>query len=217
MVKRLTALQSSEIAKEICSRSKVIPVLSVELKSDAIPLAEALISGGLNVLEVTLRTSSALDVIYEMSKVKGAIVGVGTLLKPVDAENAKKVGARFGVSPGITDELVRACEENGLPLLAGVSSVSEVMRMLDRGYNFLKFFPAEVAGGVSALNALKAPLPQVSFCPTGGISMINAQEYLALKNVICVGGSWMATPEMIQNNSWDEIAENARSASKLGN
>ena len=216
MRKRLTALQSSEIAHEICLKSKVIPVLSVTEIEDAIPLAGALIEGGLNVLEVTLRTPNALTVVKEMSKVQNSIVGVGTLLNRQDVENAVEVGAKFGVSPGITDDLIAACEENGLPLLGGVSSVSEIMKMIDLGYSLLKFFPAEVSGGTLALRAIRAPLPEVSFCPTGGISANNADEYLALENVICVGGSWMATPNMIRDKKWHEIMNQANLASQLG-
>ena len=216
MRKRLTSQQSSEKMREICSQSKIIPVLSVSEIEDAIPLAVALIEGGLNVLEVTLRTPNALTVIKEMSKVRNSIVGVGTLLNGEDVRNAVEVGAKFGVSPGITDDLLEACAENGHPLLGGASSVSEIMKMMDRGYDFLKFFPAEVSGGVPALRAIGAPLPEVSFCPTGGISVENADQYLKLKNVLCVGGSWMATPKMVYEKKWDEIKNLANSASQLG-
>ena len=216
MTKRLNASQSTEFTRGICSRSKVIPVLSVFNIEDAIPLARALMEGGVNVVEVTLRTENALQVIEKMSKVENLVVGVGTLLNRQDVENAVKAGAEFGVSPGVTDDLVLACEEEGLPLLGGVSSVSEVMKMFNRGYDFMKFFPAEVSGGVLALKAIGGPLPQVSFCPTGGISRKNADNYLVLENVICVGGSWIATPDMIQKKDWAEIKNQANIATNLG-
>ena len=216
MRKRLTALQSSEIIREILSQAKVIPVLTVTDSADAVPLARSLTDGGLNVLEVTLRTKNALHVIEEMSKLKQAVVGVGTLLNRRDVENAVKVGAKFGVSPGLTDDLIVACEENGLPLLGGVASVSEAMKVYDRGYDSMKFFPAESLGGVLTLKAIEAPLPQVAFCPTGGISLENAENYLAQKNVACIGGSWMATPDMIRNKKWSEIAHEATIAATLG-
>ena len=216
MSKDFKAQKSNEILMEICLQTRVIPVLSVFEVADSIPLAQALVEGGLNVLEVTLRTPNALKVIEEMSSVKGSIVGVGTLLNKRDVENAMAVGARFGVSPGITDDLLTACEENGLPLLGGVSSISEIMKMLDRGYRVLKFFPAEVSGGAKALKAIGGPIPQALFCPTGGVSSDNLGDYLALENVICVGGSWMATPDMICNKKWSDIFDQANYISKLG-
>ena len=216
MVAKLTGRQASQVSLEICAQIRVIPVLSVTEIEDASPLAEALIEGGLNVFEVTLRTPKAFGVIKEMSKVKGSIVGVGTLRCRQDVEMAIEVGAKFGVSPGVTDDLVLACEEFGLPLIGGVSSVSEIMKMLSRGYTFLKFFPAEVSGGVTALNAISGPLPDALFFPTGGVSVRNAKEYLALKNVVCVGGSWIAKPKMIREKNWMEISRQANLASMLG-
>ena len=216
MGKRLTAQQSTEIARNIFRQSRVIPVLSVTKVDDAVPLAKALTKGGLKVLEVTLRTQKALEVIQEMSRVKEAVVGVGTLITRQDVENAVLAGAKFGVSPGITDDLVLACEEYGLPLIGGVSSSSEIMQMLNWGYDFLKFFPAEVSGGISALKAFLGPFPQVSFCPTGGISIDNAEDYLTLKNVICIGGSWIVTPEVIDKKDWSEITRRAKSSARLG-
>ncbi len=216
MCKGLTAQKSTEVIRKICSKSPVIPVLTVDEIQDAIPLATALIDGGLTILEVTLRTPNALRIVEEISQMDQAIVGVGTLIDQKDVENAVKVGAKFGVSPGVTDHLVDACQDNGIPLLGGVSTACEVMRMLDRGYEIMKFFPADVAGGMLALKALQGPFPQVSFCPTGGISGNNAEEYLALKNVLCVGGSWVATPGMISNKNWYEITKRAKHAAMLG-
>ena len=216
MGKSLTAQKSTKISIEIFSESRVIPVLSVFDVQDSIPLATALVEGGLNVIEVTLRTPNALKVIEKMSEVKDSIVGVGTLLNKKDVENAVEVGAKFGVSPGITDDLLDACEENGLPLVGGVSSISEIMKMLERGYRLVKFFPAEMLGGAKALKAIGGPIPQALFCPTGGVSSENISEYLALENVICVGGSWMATSELIRNKKWSEIFDQANHISKLG-
>lgn len=216
MGRKLTAFQSSEISKEIFSAVRLVPVLSIAEIDNAIPLARALAEGGLKVLEVTLRTPNALAAVKKMSQVENVIVGVGTLLNRAHVESAIEIGAKFGVSPGITDELVDACEENGLPLLAGVSSASGIMRMLDRGYDFLKFFPAEASGGIRTLRAFEGPLPQVSFCPTGGISITNVEKYLELKNVVCVGGSWMATPAMIKKKQWEKITQQAEAAARLG-
>ena len=146
-------------------------------------------------LEVTLRTPAALEVIRAMAGVAGGVVGAGTLLTPADVKAAKAAGALFGVSPGITDELVAACEAEELPLLGGVATVSEAMRMLGRGYSVCKFFPAEANGGATALKSFAGPLPQMSFCPTGGVTPANAPDYLALPNVLCVGGSWVCDPK----------------------
>ena len=215
MIKTFVGKNLNEVSKQLCLRSKVIPVLSVNETDDALPLAEALVEGGLPVLEVTLRTPNALSVVKEMSKITDATIGVGTLLKWNDVIDAVEAGAKFGVSPGVTDELLQACEQYGLPLIGGVSTVSEIMKMLDRGYSFLKFFPAEASGGVSKLEALKAPLPEVEFCPTGGISEKNADQYLRLKNVICVGGSWMASSKLIFEKNWKEITKKAKFASAM--
>lgn len=209
MGKPINAAESSKRAREICLVSKVIPVLTIEKLEDALPVATALIEGGLPVLEVTLRTSNSLNAIKKLSKVDKAIVGAGTLMNRADVENAVEAGAKFGVSPGVTEEILTSCKELGLPLIGGVATVSEAMNMLVKGYNFLKFFPAEILGGVKALGAIGAPLPQVSFCPTGGITFENAAKYLALSNVICVGGSWMATRALIEQKAWSQINEKA--------
>ena len=201
---------------EILERSPVIPVLVIDDLTDAKPLAEALVAGNLPALEVTLRTPSALDVIREMAKVPGGIVGAGTLLTPDDVRAAKAAGAQFGVSPGATDILLAACEEEELPLLAGAATASEAMRLSERGYDMLKFFPAEAAGGAPALKAIGAPLPQITFCPTGGITMDNARRYLSLPNVLCAGGSWVAPKALVTENRWADIEALARAASELG-
>lgn len=201
--------------RDICGRAPVLPVLVVEDVARAAGLAEALVSGGLPALEVTLRTPAALDVIEAMSAVPGGIVGAGTLVSAEDARAAKKAGAQFGVSPGATDALVNACEEIELPLLAGVSTASEVMAHLERGYDMAKFFPAEQAGGAAYLKALGGPLPQMTFCPTGGLHPDNVGDYLSLPNVICAGGSWVAPAAQVAAGDWDAIERLAKQAAGL--
>ena len=211
----MTPQDASAYAREICGLAPVIPVIVVHDVAHAAPLAEALVAGGLPVLEVTLRTPSALEVIRAMAGVAGGVVGAGTLLSPADVRAAKAAGALFGVSPGITDELVAACEAAELPLLGGIATVSEAMRMLARGYSVAKFFPAETNGGAPALKSFAGPLPQMSFCPTGGVTPKNAPDYLALPNVLCVGGSWVAEASLLNNGQWDTVEQLARDASQL--
>lgn len=205
----------STYARKLCEMAPIIPVLVVHDIAHARPLAEALVAGGLPVLEVTLRTPIALDVIAEMAKVTGGYVGAGTLVTPDDVVAAKEAGATFGVSPGATDMLLQACEDNELPLLPGAATASEAMRLLERGYDMLKFFPAEASGGVDVLKGIGAPLPQISFCPTGGVNPQNAGKYLSLPNVVCAGGSWVAPSKLVQAGQWDQITELARAASQL--
>lgn len=197
---------------ELCKIAPVIPVLIIEDISSARDLGEALVAGGLPVLEVTLRTQCALQAISEMSKIKDSIVGAGTLITYNDVKNAVDAGATFGVSPGATDNLIDACEEASLPLLAGASSASEAMALLEKGYSVQKFFPAEAAGGAAFLKSLSSPLPQITFCPTGGISQKNAVNYLDSSNVECVGGSWVAPKEAISNRDWQQIEDLAKDA-----
>ncbi len=212
----ITAQQASQRTREICAMAPIMPVLVVEDAGHARPLAEALVAGGLPALEVTLRTAAALDVIREMAQVPGGVVGAGTLVTPADAEAAKDAGAQFGVSPGATDALLDACEQIGLPILPGAATASEAMRLLARGYDMLKFFPAEASGGAPALKAIGAPLPQISFCPTGGVSPANADSYLSLSNVVCAGGSWVAPHDLVQRGDWGAIKQSAAEASQLG-
>ena len=204
--------EASKTTREICGLAPIIPVLVVEDAAHARPLAEALVAGGLPVLEVTLRTPAALDVISEMAKVKGGYVGAGTLITAEDVRAAKAAGATFGVSPGATDALLAACEEEGLPMLPGAATASEAMQLLARGYDMLKFFPAEASGGAPALKAIGAPLPQITFCPTGGVTPDNATSYLSLPNVICAGGSWVAPKDMVERGDWAGIETLAREA-----
>ena len=201
--------------REMCQQVAVIPVLVVKETQHAKPLAEALVAGGLTVLEVTLRTPAALEVIRLMSEVPGSQVGAGTVLTLADVKAAKAAGAQFAVSPGATADLVKAAADEGLPLLPGASTASEVMRLLELGLDTLKFFPAEAAGGVSMLKSLYGPLPKVMFCPTGGITEKTASNYLALPNVMCVGGSWVTPDNLLQAGDWQAIQALAQAAQAL--
>lgn len=211
----MTVMVQTAATRDLCELAPIIPVLVVHDVAHARPLAEALVRGGLPVLEVTLRTPAALEVIAEMAKVKGGYVGAGTLVTPADVIAAQEAGATFGVSPGATDTLLDACEAAGLPTLPGAATASEAMRLLERGYDMLKFFPAEAAGGVGVLKGIGAPLPQISFCPTGGVNLKNAPSYLSLPNVVCAGGSWVAPNDLVAAGEWDQIEELARAASQL--
>lgn len=211
----MTPMAQSAATREIASRAPIIPVLVLDDAASAAALAHALVAGGLPALEVTLRTPAALDAIRAMADVAGGIVGAGTLLSPDDIRAAKDAGARFGVSPGVTPRLIAASIEIGLPLLPGAATASEVMALWEQGYDMMKFFPAEAAGGAPALKAIGAPIPQVSFCPTGGITPANAPSYLALPNVICAGGSWVAPKNMIASGDWAGITALAAAAAAL--
>ena len=211
----VSAKDASRQTREICALAPIVPVLVVESAAHARPLAEALIAGGLPVLEVTLRTPAALDVIAAMASVRGGHVGAGTLLTLADVHAAKAAGATFGVSPGATDTLIAACEAEGLPLLPGAATATEAMALLERGYDMLKFFPAEASGGAAAVKSIGAPLPQITFCPTGGVSPANAQSYLSLSNVLCCGGSWVAPNDLVTSEKWDEIEALSKAAADL--
>ena len=207
--------QASQETEKICRSAPVIPVLVIHDPDIAKPLAEALISGGLSILEVTLRTQSALDVISEIAKVPGGIVGAGTITKSIDVKDASNAGANFAVSPGSTDDILEACEQQKLPILPGAATSTEIMRLYDLGYSVQKFFPAEAIGGRVALKAIGGPLPNVKFCPTGGITADNAIGYLELKNTLCVGGSWVTPRHLIENKDWNSITDLANKASKI--
>ncbi|MDJ0860532.1 MAG: bifunctional 4-hydroxy-2-oxoglutarate aldolase/2-dehydro-3-deoxy-phosphogluconate aldolase [Dinoroseobacter sp.] len=211
----MTPTEASAAARDICNLAPVVPVLVIDDLAHARPLAEALVAGGLPALEVTLRTPVALEAIRQMAEVEGGVVGAGTLLTPEDVAAAKEAGALFGVSPGATARLLDACEEADLPLLPGAATATEVMELLERGYTVQKFFPAEASGGAPALKSIGAPLPQVSFCPTGGVSPSNAPDYLGLSNTLCVGGSWVAPKAMMEAGDWTGITELARKAKQL--
>ena len=211
----MTPEHASELAAKVCGLAPVIPVLVVDDASIAGALAAALVAGGLPALEVTLRTPEALDVIREMAKIEGGVVGAGTLLTSKDVEAAKEAGATFGVAPGATARLLDACEANDLPLLPGAATATESMALLERGYTVQKFFPAAANGGAPALKAIGAPIPQVKFCPTGGVSLANANEYLSLSNVLCVGGSWVAPIDLVRAGDWAGITALAAQAAAL--
>lgn len=200
----------------LLSLAPVIPVLTFEAVEEAVRTAKALVAGGLPVLEITLRTPCAIDCLKAIAaEVEGAICGVGTAVYPRQISEAARAGATFAVSPGISPRLLDAAATEGLPLLPGLATVSEAIALLERGYGFAKFFPAESAGGTSWLGSIASPIPQIKFCPTGGISLDNAPRYLALPNVICVGGSWVASRRRIEAADWDGIREAARVAAEL--
>ncbi len=211
----MTPQQASARTRELCKMAPVIPVLVLDGAQKAEALASALITGGLPVLEVTLRTPAALEAIHAMATVPGGVVGAGTVLSGEDARAAKAAGAAFAVSPGATDALLTACESIGLPLLPGAATATEAMVLLERGYSTQKFFPAEASGGAQALKALGAPLPQIGFCPTGGITAKNAAAYLRLPNCLCVGGSWVAPQEALHAEDWPQVIRLAKAAASL--
>ena len=201
---------------ELASYGPVIPVIILERVQDAVPLARALCDGGVRVLEVTLRTASALACIEAIAKsVPEAIVGAGTIRSAQDARDAKSAGAQFAVSPGLTESVATACKDRALPLLPGVATPSEVMRAREWGFSFVKLFPASVVGGVPMLKALASPFADVRFCPTGGITVETAPQYLALSNVLVVGGSWLTPADAIARGEWSKITELARQASAI--
>ncbi len=206
-------------AQQLLSLAKtatVIPVIVIEKIEDAVPLASALVAGGLNVLEVTLRSAAALDAIRDIAaNVNAAYVGAGTVLDAAQWQAAAAAGATFMVSPGFTENIDRIAKTSLLAWLPGVSSAAEVMRARDAGYTFQKFFPAEQAGGVPMLAAFGGPFGDIVFCPTGGVGIANAPSYLALKNVICVGGSWVIPRDLIAAKNWAAITELASAAQKL--
>ncbi|GAA8714449.1 bifunctional 4-hydroxy-2-oxoglutarate aldolase/2-dehydro-3-deoxy-phosphogluconate aldolase [Helicobacter pylori] len=193
---------------EVLQISPIVPVVVIENIKDAVPLAQSLIEGGIQIIEVTLRSSCALEAIELIAKnVPKMRVGAGTILNPTQLEQAQNKGAEFLISPGLTIKLLEHAKKKDMPLIPGVSSSSEVMQALELGYNALKFFPAEYCGGVKLLNAFNGPFKGVKFCPTGGISADNMHSYLNLENVLCVGGSWLTPKNLIQNKEWDKITE----------
>ncbi|GAA7937463.1 bifunctional 4-hydroxy-2-oxoglutarate aldolase/2-dehydro-3-deoxy-phosphogluconate aldolase [Helicobacter pylori] len=193
---------------EVLQISPIIPVVVIENIKDAVSLAQSLVEGGIHIIEVTLRSSCALEAIELIAKnVPKMRVGAGTILNPTQLEQAQNRGAEFLISPGLTIKLLEYAKKKDMPLIPGVSSSSEVMQALELGYNALKFFPAEYCGGVKLLNAFNGPFKGVKFCPTGGISADNMHSYLNLENVLCVGGSWLTPKNLIQNKEWDKITE----------
>lgn len=202
---------------EIMQQAVVIPVIAIDDLAHAVPMAQALLAGGIKVLEITLRTEHGLAAIAAIAEqVPGAIVGVGTLTRPEEFVAARDAGAVFGVSPGLTGSLIAAAKSSGLPLLPGVMTPSEVMSAREAGFRQLKLFPAVPAGGVGMLSAIGGPLPDVTFCPTGGINLETASQFLALKNVACVGGSWLTPKAAIEAGDWAQLTRLASAARALG-
>lgn len=194
----------------------VIPVLTIERLEDAVPLARALVAGGVRVLEVTLRTPVAIEAARAiMAEVPEAVVGIGTILNADDLARAQALGASFGISPGATPDLLKAAAASGLPFAPGIATASEVMQALAHGFNLLKFFPAEQSGGIKAIRALAGPFPDVRFCPTGGVGEANAAAWLAEPNVVAVGGSWLCPAADIRSGNWDGITAMCELAMKL--
>jgi 2-dehydro-3-deoxyphosphogluconate aldolase/(4S)-4-hydroxy-2-oxoglutarate aldolase len=214
--KRRSMSTSNQQLLTILTAAPVVPVLTIEDRATAVPLARALVAGGLTALEVTLRTRASLDCIRAIAgEVEGAEVGAGTVLDSRQLDDAVKAGAKFLVSPGAPPRLTEAAVAGPVPFLPGVATAGEAMTLAELGFTLLKFFPAEPAGGIAYLKALSAPLPQIRFCPTGGVGAKNAPAYLALPNVICVGGSWVAPAEALAKGDWPAIEGLAREAAKL--
>ena len=212
----MTSLDLQSGLEAILCRAPVVPVVVIEKLEDAEPIARALVAGGLSAIEVTLRTEAALEAIRVIAaEVEGAVVGVGTVVNPLQLEAAQEAGARFAVSPGTTDALLDVAATLGMALLPGIANASQAMTLIERGYRFAKFFPAEPAGGTNYLKALASPLPQLRFCPTGGVTLESAPNYLTLPNVICVGGSWMLRPEAIAMHDWAAVTAASERAARL--
>ena len=208
--------QNTDILDRVMGAAPVIPVLIVEDPAKAVPMARALVRGGLPAIEITLRTPRALEAIRAVAaEVEGAMVGAGTVLDAFHYDEAVAAGATFVVSPGATGTLIEAASGHDVPLLPGAATASEVMRLLEAGYSRLKLFPAEAVGGAGLLKSLASPLPAARFCPTGGITEKSASTYLALPNVVCVGGSWIAGADAIAAGDWDGIEARARIAAAL--
>ena len=211
----MTSSKTAELVRRIAGQP-VIPVLKIENAADAVPLARALARGGLPLIEITLRTPAALEAIRRAAEeVEEAVVGAGTILSAAQFDEAAAAGARFIVSPGLSPDVLAAAAAGAVPLLPGAITPGEIMTALEAGLDFLKFFPAEQAGGTAFLKSLVSPFAGVRFCPTGGITAANAADYLALANVICVGGSWVAPDPLVKAGRWDEIEALARAAAAL--
>lgn len=201
---------------EIVAATSVMPVMVIDRIDDAVPLAQALVEGGIRVLEITLRTEAGLEAVKRIrQEVPGAIVGVGTISSPQLLEASIEAGAAFGVSPGTPPTLLKAIVASGLPFFPGVATMTEVMQVMEAGLTVMKFFPAVAAGGVKMLESFAGPFPQVEFCPTGGINAANAPEFFKLKNVVCVGGSWLTPKNLIANGDWAGITRLAQEATTL--
>jgi 2-dehydro-3-deoxyphosphogluconate aldolase/(4S)-4-hydroxy-2-oxoglutarate aldolase len=212
----MTATPKQEELAALFEQATIIPVLTIERLEDAVPLAKALVAGGVHVLEVTLRTPVAIESAKAiMAHVPKAIVGIGTILNADDLAQAEAIGARFGISPGATPDLLKAAAASALPFAPGIATASELMLGLSRGFNLVKFFPAEQSGGIKVLRALAGPFPDVRFCPTGGIGEANAASWLAEPNVVAVGGSWLCPAADIRSGNWAGITAICNRTMKL--
>lgn len=206
----MTTYSTPGVLEETLRTAPVIPVVTIRRVEDAVPLAQALVRGGLPVIEVTLRSDSATAAIRQIrDRVPEAIPGAGTILREADLQRVRDAGAVFGVSPGLTPDLAAAIIADGMPFLPGVATASEIMRAREYGFRFLKFFPAAASGGLDALSGFAGPFPEVSFCPTGGIREQTLHDYLSLRNVVCAGGSWLVTENDLQSGNWDAVTERA--------
>jgi len=213
----MSDMQHKQVQVEATLRlAPVVAVVVIEDLAHAVPLARALVAGGIKAIEVTLRTPVALDAIRAIAaEVEGAVVGAGTLLAPRDIQAAEAAGARFGVSPGVTPALLDAAAVSSLPYLPGAATATEAMQLFERGYSLQKFFPATPAGGPEYLRSLASPLPGIRFCPTGGISATTARDWLAVPNVVCVGGSWLSAATLLRSGDWRRVEALAREAAAL--
>jgi 2-dehydro-3-deoxyphosphogluconate aldolase/(4S)-4-hydroxy-2-oxoglutarate aldolase len=199
--------------EEIFAAGPVVPVLVINDVEKAVPLAKALMAGGIRVLEVTLRTPSAIDVIKRIAQeVPDSLIGAGTVTNAQQLKAVVDAGAKFAISPGMTADLLKAGMDSEIPLIPGISSTSDLMKGKDAGYTHMKFFPAEASGGVKAIKSISGPFPDITFCPTGGIGPTNYHDYLSLNNVKCVGGSWLAPDDAIESGDWDRITQLAKEA-----
>jgi 2-dehydro-3-deoxyphosphogluconate aldolase / (4S)-4-hydroxy-2-oxoglutarate aldolase len=212
----MTATPKQEKLAALFEQATIIPVLTIERLEDAVPLAKALVAGGVHVLEVTLRTPVAIESAKAiMAQVPEAVVGIGTILNAADLARAEAIGAKFGISPGATPDLLKAAAASALPFAPGIATASELMLGLSHGFNLVKFFPAEQSGGIKALRALAGPFPDVRFCPTGGIGEANAASWLAEPNVVAVGGSWLCPASDIRSGNWAGITAICNRTMKL--
>lgn len=199
--------------KDLFAMGPVVPVLVIKKVEDALPIAEALLEGGIKVLEVTLRTPAALDVINEIAtKLPEAVVGSGTVTNRELLQRSIDAGSKFAISPGLTKDLLQAGNEGNTALIPGISSISELMDAIDYGYDHVKFFPAEASGGAKAIQSIGGPFPDIKFCPTGGINLNNIKNYLALPNVACCGGSWLVSDAIVEQKDWSSITRLAKEA-----
>lgn len=208
-----TDRQNLSLIDDFCAQSPIIPVVAIQSSADAVPLARALIEGGINVIEITLRTEAALKSMELIAKELPQMnIAAGTVINPEQYQQSIDAGATFVISPGVTQSLLEKGQDNKVPFLPGISSASELMQIIEMGYARSKFFPAEAAGSIAMLKALNGPFSQVKFCPTGGITLENAKSFLSLSNVMCVGGSWLSPKDLIEKKDWAAISQIAKAS-----